>query len=108
MIYVDPIFDGPRVGGNTRWSHMGTDDHSETGLAELHAMAAKIGMRRDWFQNKSYHPHYDLFPARRAAAIRLGAIEVDQREYVKKCSKNPLLLRLIARNEAAEAAKEPR
>lgn len=105
MIYVDPIFEGPSIRGNRFWSHMGTDDHSDAGLAELHAIAARIGMRKAWFQNKPHHPHYDLFPARRAAAIRLGVVAVDRRTYVKKCSRNPMLLKLIARNEAAEAAE---
>jgi hypothetical protein len=45
---------------------------------ELHAMAAKIGMKKSWYQGPPKHanlPHYDLVPSRRAAAVSLGAIE---------------------------------
>lgn len=99
-IYVDPIFDHPGPNGHRRWSHMGTDDRSEKGLAELHALAAKIGLRRAWYQDKPTHKHYDVTPPKRALAVRFGAVEVSQREYAKKCSDNPVLLRLIAENEA--------
>lgn len=47
-------------------------------IAELHAMADAIGMRREWFQPLSF-PHYDVAKGRRAVALRLGATEVDRR-----------------------------
>lgn len=50
-------------------------------LDELHAMAARIGIRREWFQPGST-PHYDVCLRRRALALRAGAIEVDRREVV--------------------------
>lgn len=43
---------------------------------ELHEFAAKIGMRRIWFQNKKL-PHYDLTVKRQQLALSLGAIEVN-------------------------------
>lgn len=51
-------------------------------VAELHEFAAKIGLRREWFQPHS-KPHYDLSKTRRAAAIAAGAIEVDRRGLVE-------------------------
>jgi len=51
-------------------------------LDELHAMAAAIGMRRDWFQPTSF-PHYDVSLTRRARALKLGAVEVDRRELAR-------------------------
>lgn len=48
---------------------------------ELHAMAAAIGMRREWFQPTSF-PHYDVSLERRARALALGAIEVERRQLV--------------------------
>jgi len=50
---------------------------------ELHAMAAAIGLKRAWFQNKR-PPHYDLTPAMRARAIRRGALEITDREMVSR------------------------
>ena len=50
-------------------------------VAELHEMAAKVGMKREWFQPYS-SPHYDLSKTRRAAAVAAGAIEVDRRGIV--------------------------
>lgn len=63
---------------------MGTDDHTDAGLAELHAMAERIGMRREWFQNKPHYPHYDLTESLRAAAVAAGAVEVDPYEFVRR------------------------
>ena len=56
--------------------HMTADN-----LAELHAMADKIGMERRWFQTppKASHPHYDIPESKRARAISLGAQVVCQR-----------------------------
>lgn len=53
-------------------------------LDELHAMADKIGMLREWFQcpPKAKRPHYDLSRPRRALAVSAGAIEISERENV--------------------------
>lgn len=40
--------------------------------AELHAMAAAIGIQRRWYQ--SYH--YDISKGKRALAVERGAVEV--------------------------------
>ena len=48
-------------------------------VAELHAMADAMGMRREWFQPLSF-PHYDVSLSRRAVAVELGAIQVGRRE----------------------------
>ena len=48
-------------------------------LEELHAFAAKLGLKRAWFQDDPRLPHYDLSPGRRRAAVALGAFEVDRR-----------------------------
>lgn len=62
-----------RVGGRNghQWCHLFTDEKDSV---ELHQLANRIGMRREWFQGD----HYDLTPSKRAAAIRAGAIEVDR------------------------------
>lgn len=60
--------------------HLFTDGAIE----ELHAFAAKLGLRRGWFQPHHILPHYDLTPARRAKAVALGATEVSMREYLRR------------------------
>ena len=49
-------------------------------VEELHAFAAKIGMKRSWFHDSKGAPHYDLTPTRREAAVRAGAVFVPARE----------------------------
>ena len=51
-------------------------------LDELHIMAAKIGMHREWFQNNADHPHYDVSKSKRVLAVRYGAVEVDNRQLI--------------------------
>lgn len=50
-------------------------------LPELHAMADRIGLKREWFQPLS-SPHYDVSLSRRALAIAAGARVVDRWEFV--------------------------
>lgn len=85
-ILVDDIQTYP----SGRWCHMGSDDHTEAGLVELHAMAAQIGLKRSWFQNKKpRHPHYDLRPTKRELAIAHGAVAVDGYEFVRRITREP-------------------
>lgn len=62
-------------------SHMA----SSNGLDELHEMASKLDVNRRHFQNKPQRPHYDICRSNKKKAIRLGAIEVDDRTLVKEC-----------------------
>lgn len=64
------------------WCHMMTDGPIE----ELHAFAAKIGLRRSWFQSNPRHPHYDLTLKRRERAIRAGAVPLNSIEMLKRCA----------------------
>ena len=48
---------------------------------ELHAMASRIGIKRQWFQNDKY-PHYDICKSKRAEAVSFGAIEINRRQFV--------------------------
>jgi len=50
--------------------------------AELHAMADRLGARREWYQGDASTPHYDIPLGRRAEAISLGAIEIGRRDTV--------------------------
>jgi hypothetical protein len=81
-VYVDEIKDWSLIAKArglrySHWCHLTADTEEE-----LHAFAAKLGLRRSWFQKKSdrdYRWHYDIVPSKRAQAVRLGAREIDRR-----------------------------
>jgi predicted kinase len=76
-ILVDELREYPDVAlPFTSWCHMATDGD----FAELHAFAARLGLRRAWFQRD----HYDLPPHGRAAALALGAEEVPTGELLRR------------------------
>lgn len=52
--------------------------------AELHAMADLIGVARKWFQSHASTPHYDICLAKRAAALKHGAVELSRRDMGRK------------------------
>ena len=71
-VYVDDMWKYPMGRfGRMKMSHMIADSE-----AELHAMAARIGVARRWYQGD----HYDIALSRREQAIALGAREVTVRE----------------------------
>jgi len=55
MIYTDSFLWDWR-GKETICGHLFTDGNIE----ELHEFAQKIGLKREWFQNKKLLKHYDL------------------------------------------------
>lgn len=67
-VYVD---DANIPFGNMVMCHMAADT-----LEELHAMADRIGLKREWFQNKRV-PHYNISLSMKAKAIKQGAKETD-------------------------------
>lgn len=75
-VYVDDARIPARVGrfsGN--WSHLYAGPWDDP--AELHALAAAIGLRRAWYQDKPWpRGHYDVTEPRRQAAIAVGAVPV--------------------------------
>ena len=82
MVIVDEIilYPNARPPFDKGSCHMSTDGDIE----ELHAFAARIGMRRSWFQDHPSMPHYDLTPKRREAAIRAGATFVSWRQLAQE------------------------
>jgi hypothetical protein len=69
--YDDPMTFNPKF---PKWSHLtsSTDD-----AEELHAFAAKIGLKREWFQPRLHAKgvgcHYDISPNFRKKAAKAGA-----------------------------------
>ncbi|WP_122720738.1 DUF4031 domain-containing protein, partial [Pseudomonas viridiflava] len=77
-VYVDE--EGIRWRGR-EWCHLVADS-----LDELHAFAARLGLRRSWFQSKTYYPHYDVTMAVRTRALALGARNAD-RDQIVSCAR---------------------
>ena len=90
-VYVDDLGIPARVGGlSARWSHLIADTPEE-----LHAFAARLGLKREWFQDPTINGkpapaapgtraaenwHYDVTASKRALALRLGAVPVAWRD----------------------------
>lgn len=100
-VYVDDWRQLARVGRITaRWSHLtvGPDDD----LAELHDFAARIGLRRSWFQDKPWpRAHYDVTDAKRGQALAAGAVPITWREAGRR------RLDALAAPRAAAPGDEP-
>lgn len=56
-----------------RWAHLMADT-----LDELHAFAARLGIPRRAFQNKTSGAHYDVTTGLREDAIGMGAIAISR------------------------------
>ncbi len=106
-VYVDFLMDhGWVLHGRPTWScHLLSDQDDVT---ELHEIAVKIGLKRQWFQSKpGSTPHYDLVPAKRTLAIAHGAIAIDTREeWVEKI--RPIVRRYRARGQVVPADDQTR
>lgn len=79
-VYLDSMVDRKkRIGrAGPLWCHMIADT-----LDELHAMAVRIGLRREWFQSDNSVPHYDIgTTSRRIEAVAAGAVECDRFQFV--------------------------
>jgi predicted kinase len=76
-ILVDELREYPGVAlPFSVWCHMASDGDFD----ELHAFAARLGLRRAWFQRD----HYDLPAHGRAAAVALGAEAVATSELLAR------------------------
>jgi hypothetical protein len=71
-VYIDDMY-RYRIGQfrGMQMSHLIADTD-----AELHAMAARIGMKRAWFQGD----HYDVPLSKRDLAVAAGAIAISYRQ----------------------------
>ena len=87
-VYVDNFRSPAAVGHiKARWSHLTADT-----VEELHEFAARLGQRREWFQDRCKHAkcptldgacvhfHYDVVDRKRTSAIAMGAEAIDIRD----------------------------
>jgi hypothetical protein len=76
-------------------------------LAELHAMADRIGVARRWFQDTHSGPHYDIALSKRALAVQAGAVQVTLRQMAafawhlrtRGVAIDPVAAYVVAQNE---------
>lgn len=59
-----------------KWCHLWADN-----IDELVEFALSIGLKRDWLQNSSRFPHFDIVPSYRQKAIKNGAIEISFKDW---------------------------
>lgn len=70
-IRVDSLVTYPnRPFGHLQWAHL-FDDGDD--LEALHRFAARIGLKRAWFQNHHRHEHYDVTAGMHRRALKAGA-----------------------------------
>jgi hypothetical protein len=79
-ILIDSFYNGAR-GPVRYWLRVCGHLVSDTSLDELHLFAKSLGLRREWFQEKSI-PHYDLTGEVYDLALKRGAQLVSSREIV--------------------------
>jgi hypothetical protein len=67
---------------NWRWNHS-AHLFADT-VAELHTFAARLGLKRIWFQDEGFFPHYDLTTNRHGKAVTLGAVLLTREKAMLK------------------------
>lgn len=92
-VYVD---DAVHLWRGQRWAHLMADT-----LDELHAMAARLGLPRRAFQNKTSGAHYDVTSELRERAIELGA------RAISRHTERALVKSVIARAKAQGRGEAP-
>jgi Ser/Thr protein kinase RdoA (MazF antagonist) len=81
-VYVDHAFLHGEWGIWSGGGHLQADT-----TEELHAFAARLGLRGRWFQHRPGRPdrdHYDLTAEKRRQALAEGAITEDRRQGVAR------------------------
>ena len=74
-IYVDQLTNYPSESlslelrrAGTRWAHLWCLD-----LDNLHSFARRLGLKRNWYQDRPRFPHYDIVPSVHRRALECGA-----------------------------------
>jgi len=80
-VYVDPM--SPCI-QSKKWPYDQACHLIADSVEELQEFAMTLGLHPSWFQAAGGSmPHYDLVGSMRRRAIRLGAIQIDRKEFVK-------------------------
>jgi len=79
-VYVDELKKWPT---KIRCFKAGSCHLTADAVEELHAFAAALGLRAEWFQ-RSRIPHYDITAGKREIAIKLGAMFVPAKEQARR------------------------
>ncbi len=90
-VYVDDAVTWWR---DRRWAHLMADT-----LDELHGFAARLGLPRRAFQDKTSGAHYDVDSELREQALRLGAVAISRH-------RDRELVRAVIRNAKAQGRGE--
>ncbi|HZW18739.1 MAG TPA: DUF4031 domain-containing protein [Luteimonas sp.] len=90
-VYVD---DAVTPWRGHRWAHLMADT-----LDELHAFAARLGIPRRAFQDKTSGAHYDVTAQLRERAIALGAMPISRHA-------DRALMRRVIANARAQGRRE--
>lgn len=77
-VYVD---DARLSWQGRNWCHLVADS-----VAELHAFAAQLGLRQEWFQDRTMYPHYDVTVNVQRRALVLGA-KMGNKRTIVACAK---------------------
>lgn len=81
-IYVDNLI-ACNASQSKRWAYKKACHLFADSEDELHIFAAKLGLRREWYQdhhpNSAFH-HYDITENKRREAIKLGAVAITWRQ----------------------------
>jgi hypothetical protein len=77
-IYVDSIL--PCL-PNKNWKYKYSCHLIADSIAELHAFAACLGLKRSWYQAFKAIPHYDLTINKRREAVKIGAISINRIQF---------------------------
>lgn len=80
-VFVDKLRDfGWRYGPSC---HLMPADGSPEAMSALHSVATEVGLKSAWFQSTARWPHYDLTGSKRAAAMRVGAVQICTGAYLR-------------------------
>lgn len=80
MVYVDTL----RPCRTTRtWKYKKSCHMFADTLEELHILAKLIGLKKQWFQDHTNFPHYDLNESKRNLVLKYGAVAVRDQKLIE-------------------------